>query len=248
MYPQMTVPYESATSGTKARDEIRSTLQRLGCTRLGFMDHFEDRSLELLFEWRGRKVKLRASATGWAAMYLKAHPWSSRTRRTKKEHEDHALDQGLVAINSVLRDWVKGQVTAIETGMMQFDEVFLPYMLTDSGETVAKVIAERGLLPAPDLTPLQLDQLEALVRPSRYGSEDPTEQIALCNQIGEHLQRRWMAVKPGDTTDSRYRISLSIGAVANWRFYWIGVKSERERIRRHDVETKQRLEPCFVSR
>jgi hypothetical protein len=30
-----------------------------------------------------------------------------------------ALDQGLIAVNSILRDWVKGQITAIETGILR---------------------------------------------------------------------------------------------------------------------------------
>jgi hypothetical protein len=37
-------------------------------------------------------------------MYLKAEPWSSRRRHTKAEWEAKALAQGLVAVNSIIRD------------------------------------------------------------------------------------------------------------------------------------------------
>ena len=55
-----------------------------------------------------------------------------------------------VAVNSVLRDWIKGQVTAIETGVLSFEAVFMPHMLTPSGQTVLERIKETNLLPAPE--------------------------------------------------------------------------------------------------
>jgi hypothetical protein len=48
-------------------------------------------------------VQLRASAKGWAAMYLRAHPYTRQMRRTRQEHEAKAMEQGLIAINSILR-------------------------------------------------------------------------------------------------------------------------------------------------
>lgn len=109
-----TVPYESANSGAAARDEITKLLRRFGCESVGFMDDFEAHSVMLAFKHRGRNLQLCASARGWAQMYLKAHPHTYRMRHSKHEHEQRALRQGFVAVNSILRDWVKGQVTAVE--------------------------------------------------------------------------------------------------------------------------------------
>ena len=64
--------------------------------------------------------------------------------------EQAALRQGHVAVNSVLRDWIKGQVTAIETGVLSFEAVFMPYMLTADGRPLIERLAETNLLPAPD--------------------------------------------------------------------------------------------------
>ena len=36
-------------------------------------------------------------------------------------------------MNAILRDWIKGQVTAIETGVLSFEAVFMPYMLMLTG-------------------------------------------------------------------------------------------------------------------
>lgn len=144
----MTVPYADASSGAKARDEIIKVLRRFGCESIGFMDDFENHELLLAFKQRGRHVQLRASAKGWAQLWLKEHPYNrARSRRTLKDHQDRALRQGLIAINSILRDWIKGQMTAVECGILSFEAVFLPYMLTHDGRPLIERLKEQGLLP-----------------------------------------------------------------------------------------------------
>lgn len=56
-------------------------------------------------------------------MYLKEYPWSGRIRVTHAQHEERAIAQGLIAVNSILRDWVKGQITAVECGILSFEAV-----------------------------------------------------------------------------------------------------------------------------
>ena len=143
------VPYEAASSGAAAREEITRLLRRMGCEKVGFMDDFDKHEVLLAFEHRGRPVQLRASAKGWAAMYLSAKPYTTRTRCSRAEYEARALRQGLVAVNSILRDWVKGQVVAVECGIMSFEAVFVPHMLTHDGRSVLERIIEAKMLPAP---------------------------------------------------------------------------------------------------
>lgn len=143
------VPYANATSGVAARTEITNILRRFGCSNVGFMDDYQNHEVLLAFEHRGNRVQLRASAKGWAAMYLRAEPWNQNRRSTQHDYEQAALDKGLVAVNSVLRDWVKGQITAVETGVLSFAGVFLPYMLAHDGRPLLEHIAAAKLLPAP---------------------------------------------------------------------------------------------------
>lgn len=146
----MALPYENAKSGMNAREEIRKILQRFGAESVGFMDEFETKSIQLAFKLRGHPVMLRASAQGWANAWLAENPWSPRRYLKQKEWEQKAIDQGMVAVNSVLRDWVKGQVTAIETGILTFERVFMPYMLTSNGEPLIEHPQIRALLGPPD--------------------------------------------------------------------------------------------------
>lgn len=146
----MTVPYAGATSGESARKEITKILRGFGCSSIGFMDQFDRNTVILAFEHRGRSVRLEASAQGWANMFLRENQWTNRRTYTQRDWEQKALNQGMVAVNSILRDWVKGQITAVETGVLSFEGVFLPYMITDNGQPLIDRINAQGLLPAPE--------------------------------------------------------------------------------------------------
>jgi hypothetical protein len=151
----MSVPYASATTGIKAREEISKVLRHFGCEKLGFMDDDAKHEVVLYFEHRGRQVQLRASAKGWAQRFLKEEPWSYRHRSSRQEYEQAALRQGYVAVNSILRDWIKGQVTAVECGILSFEAVFMPFMLTSDGRPLIECVSE--LLPKPaDLKVVQI--------------------------------------------------------------------------------------------
>ena len=60
----MSIPYASATAGTKVREEISKVPSRFGCESIGFMDDFEKQVL-FAFKHCGGQVQLRASAKGW---------------------------------------------------------------------------------------------------------------------------------------------------------------------------------------
>ena len=143
------VPYADATSGARAQEEIKKLLQGFGCDCIGFMDDYRDQAITLGFIHRGRRVEMKVSANGWAAMYMEKEPWSSRRRGTYEAYKEKALAQGMIAINSVLRDWVKGLVTAVECEAMPFEHIFLPFMLTANGKTVAQQVETLKLLPEP---------------------------------------------------------------------------------------------------
>jgi hypothetical protein len=144
------IPYAGARSGGAARDEITKILRHFGCESVGFMDDFEKHEVVLAFTHRGRPVQLRASAKGWAQMYLKENPWSDQRRSEKTDYELAALRQGQIAVNSILRDWIKGLVTAVECGILSFEAVFLPHMLTADGQPLLDKIRSANLLPAPE--------------------------------------------------------------------------------------------------
>lgn len=146
----MAVPYASATTGKRARDEIKKILRRFGCEKTGFMDDDNNHEVLLPFTHRGRPFQIRVSAKGWAQMYLRENPWTPNRRASRIDYEQAALKQGYVAVNSILRDSIKGQVVAVECGIVSFEAVFMPYMLTADGRPVIERLAETNLLPSPE--------------------------------------------------------------------------------------------------
>lgn len=142
----MSLPYENATSGTGALEEIGKVLKRFGCTRFGTMTDSEAGELIVQFTARGRDVTVKASVRGYAAAWLKEHPYGPRVRATKTQHERRALEQAEVSACSILRDWIKGQITAVEVGLVSFDGAFLGQILLPTGKTVHEHTEAAGLL------------------------------------------------------------------------------------------------------
>lgn len=143
----MSLPYESATAGDGALAELQRILARFGCQSFGTMFDAERGVTLVQFKYQGRAVSLEASWKGYAVAWSKEHPWGSRTRLTRHEHDRRALEQGRIAVCSILRDWIKGQITAIECGVLSFEAAFLPHILLPSGERLIDRIQSEKLLP-----------------------------------------------------------------------------------------------------
>ncbi len=143
----MSLPYESATSGEKALGEMQKILRAFGCTKFGNMVDEEAGEVLVQFEYRGRQVRAKASKRGYASAWLKEHPYSHRIRATRVQHERKAMEIASVAVYSILRDWIKGQITAIETGVLTFEGAFLGQIMLPNGRTVLEAVRDIDMLP-----------------------------------------------------------------------------------------------------
>jgi hypothetical protein len=141
------LPYSNTTSGDKALGEIQKILQRFGCGRFGVMTDWDAGVLLIQFELNGRQVSFPASFKGYAAEWLKEKPYNSNYRYSRVEHEKRALEIGSVAVYSILRDWIKAQVTAVETGLISFDEVFMAHIMLPNGTRMIEHVKSQNLLP-----------------------------------------------------------------------------------------------------
>lgn len=148
----MPLPYENATSGKAAVEEMQKILRTFGAGSFGVMEDFGKGEVLVQFEHRGRTVQITASSKGYAAAWLRHHPYGPRTRGARSDYEKKALRIGHLAVYSILRDWIKGQVTAVEVGMLSFEGAFLGQLMLANGETVLQRVTANKLLalPAPD--------------------------------------------------------------------------------------------------
>lgn len=143
----MSLPYENTRAGAGALTEAEKILRKFGCTNFGVMTDWDRGVVICQFAWKDRRVHIEASWRGYAELWLKEHPFTHRSRKTRDEHMTEAKRRGEMAVPSILRDWIKGQVTAIEIGLMPFEHAFMPHMLTFDGTRLADRMAP--LLNAP---------------------------------------------------------------------------------------------------
>lgn len=146
----MTLPYENATSGKTAITDMQKILKGFGAETFGCMENFAEGEVIVQFRHRGRDVVIKASARGYATAWLKEHPWTGRTRMTMAQHQARALNVGQTAVYSILRDWIKGQITAVEVGMLTFEGAFLGQLLLEDGSTVMDRVEKQKLLRTGD--------------------------------------------------------------------------------------------------
>ena len=76
----MTLPYEGATSGDKALADIQKILQKFGCQQFGSMVDNEAKEIRIFFKYRNRQINMPASMSGYAAAWLKEHPFNKNYR------------------------------------------------------------------------------------------------------------------------------------------------------------------------
>ncbi len=81
----MILPYENATSGSNALNDIQKMLRAFGCQRFGTGEDYETGELFIVFAHRGRQVRLKASSNGYAATWLRARPYSCRLRASEAD-------------------------------------------------------------------------------------------------------------------------------------------------------------------
>jgi hypothetical protein len=143
----MSLPYSTATSGDKALAEIQRILQQFGCNKFGVMTDWTEGVLMVQFEWRGARVSFPANFKGYASAWLKENPWTTRKSLTKDQWEAKALEIGSVAVYSILRDWIKAQVVAVETGLVSMEEVFMAHILLPNGQRMIEHAKANNLLP-----------------------------------------------------------------------------------------------------
>src|SRR5262245_41431713 len=139
------IPYASATAGDRAIVQLQKTLETFGCTQFGTMIDNERGVLMVQFKWRGQSVSLEASFKGYAQALLNAQP----NRKWRARRDVEALAQARISVCSILRDWVKAQVTAIESGVLSFETAFMPHMLLANGQRLIDRVKSENLLPPP---------------------------------------------------------------------------------------------------
>lgn len=142
----MSLPYSNSSSGQKAITDIQKILRAFNCNKFATGEDFATGEVFIQFEHLSNMVMLKVSAKNYAAAWLKENPYTTRRRCSRSEHEQKALEIGGIAIYSILRDWIKGQTTAIDIGMLTFESAFLSHIMLPNGQRVIEKVTELKML------------------------------------------------------------------------------------------------------
>ena len=118
---------QTAVPVERSRSEIESALRRYGCTAFAF--GWSNQGAMIQFEHKGRAIKLDI-------LPPPGNPESVVFQREERRRW------------RVLLLWVKAQLEAIESKVVRFEDVFLPWTLLSDGSTVAQSAGQLKLLPA----------------------------------------------------------------------------------------------------
>ncbi len=144
----MALPYENCTSGDQALATLQKILREFGVQTFGSMIDYETGELIVQFKYKGRQIDVRASMAGYAEAWRREHPYTYRTKITEDAWREKSTTIASVAVYSIMRDWLKGQITAIETGMLTFESAFMPHYLLPNGQRVIDRIKADNLIPS----------------------------------------------------------------------------------------------------
>lgn len=139
-------PYENASGGkVSALAEIQKTLLTFGADKFGVAEDWASGEVAIHFQLRGRVVKVKANSYGYTKAWLARNPTANGSYSAERQRRAEKLGQ--MAVWSILRDWIKGQCTAIEVGMLTVDQAFIGQIVLDDGSTVMERIEQQKILP-----------------------------------------------------------------------------------------------------
>lgn len=135
----MLLNYTTKISAFKTLSEIQETLAKRKAKEI-LTEYENGQPIALMFRIDVRNMPLRYMLPcRWQAVQkiLKEQVKESRFKTS-----EHALNVGW----RVIKDWMEAQLALIDTGMVEIDEVFLPYQLVENKVTVYERLKETKLL------------------------------------------------------------------------------------------------------
>lgn len=166
---------ESSVPVARTREEIRALLETWGCSAMGWTDHFSDAAVELGFVWDpsivgryGKKAqtcpnKSRHPDHQWRLTCAPCN-WKDgfpggdgQLFKVKMRIASGTDPQKQRTAHRLLLLKIKADLNAAQAGLAKAEEVFLPWICDDKGNTVSdlvlpKIKAGYLALPKPGAT------------------------------------------------------------------------------------------------
>lgn len=152
MAPKKTTPrlknYTSGAADSAIFEAIRKSLATHRAKRIIFDYDDEGRAISIQFSIEISKdtliFQLPARLENVEQLVQQSHRSAGRSLRGQA-----LRDQAYKTAWANIRDWLAAQMALIDAGMVQVEEVFLPYLMIDEHKTFYEAFAEQRALPQP---------------------------------------------------------------------------------------------------
>ena len=109
-----------------SKSQIQSLLVNWGCGRIGWADDYGNNNCTLQFVWTKNGIEYPARFT----LQLDA-PRGVTTKSGKDMWQRSAF--------RILYNWVKGALNAIESGIIDAEDLFMPWIIGPDGRTLGEI-------------------------------------------------------------------------------------------------------------
>lgn len=115
----------------QTRQEIERVLQGWGCRKVAFLDDYDALMVEIQFLW------IDDEEVSWSALFRVSVAPNERLSTEKLREAD------VRGRWRTLLYWLRSALDAIDAGVIEPEQVFLPFLVTPTGETVAEIMVPR---------------------------------------------------------------------------------------------------------
>lgn len=122
---------QTSVTAEKSRGEIERTLERYGAS--GFMYGWEGRQATVMFKMAGRMIKFMLELPDQRDFAL-TPTGKERSSKAQEKVWEQAMRQRWRALALV----IKAKLEAVEAGITEFEEEFLPHIVLPNGQTVGQ--------------------------------------------------------------------------------------------------------------
>lgn len=131
--------YTTKISEQKTIAEIQSLLINQGATNIS-VDYQEKLPTALTFSIKFRDGFLNFRLPSkWNGVYKVMLEDTNIPKKYKTEEQARRVAW------RITKDWVEAQIAIIQAELAELPEIFLPYAVTDSGQTVYEAVKDKGL-------------------------------------------------------------------------------------------------------
>ena len=136
----VSLPYSTSTANPeKAMKRIRDTLRKFGVSSISFIEHYEQKTVEVAFKYKQYPVAIPLDYGKLAERFMERDPYNRSRKRIKKdEWENRWKETAYNASFSILEDILKSLTTVVELGVFSFEEIFFCSFVGPDGKRLGE--------------------------------------------------------------------------------------------------------------